>query len=57
MLVATSFQLSGLIGALETIAFVLCGALITLQITRLRSRTSGLVIPISLGMIPVILGL
>ena len=57
MLVATSFQLSGLIGALETIAFVLCGALITLRITRLRSKTSGLVIPISLGMIPVILGL
>ena len=57
MLVATSFQLSGLIGALETIAFVLCGAMITLQITRLRSKTSGLVIPISLGMIPVILGL
>ena len=57
MLVATSLQLSGLAGALETIAFILCGALITLQITRLRSRTAGLVIPISLGMIPVILGL
>jgi hypothetical protein len=57
MLVATSFQLSGLIGALETIAFVLCGALITIQITRLRSKTAGLVIPISLGMIPVVLGL
>ena len=57
ILVATSFQLRGLIGALETIAFVLCGAVITLQITRLRSKTAGLVIPISLGMIPVILGL
>ena len=57
MLVSTSFQLSGLIGALETIAFVLCGALITLQITRLRFRTAGLVVPVSLGMIPVILGL
>jgi hypothetical protein len=49
--------LSGLAGAIETIAFVLCGALITLQITRVRSKTPGLVIPISLGMIPVILGL
>jgi len=57
ILVATSFQLGGLIGALETIAFVLCGALITLQITRLRSKTAGLVIPISLGIISVILGL
>jgi len=57
MLVATSLQLSGLTGALETIAFVLCGALITLRITSLRSKTAGLVIPISLGMIPVILGL
>jgi len=57
MLVATSLQLSGLTGALETIASVLCGALITLQITRLRSKTAGLVIPITLGMIPVILGL
>src|SRR5712664_203661 len=57
MLVATSLQLSGLAGAIETIAFVLCGALITLQITRVRSKTPGLVIPISLGMIPVILGL
>jgi hypothetical protein len=57
MLVATSLQLRGLAGAMETIAFVLCGALITLQITRLRSKTAGLVIPISLGMIPVILGL
>ena len=57
MLVATSLQVSGLTGALETMAFVLCGALITLQITRLRSKTAGLVIPISLGVIPVILGL
>jgi len=57
ILVATSFQLGGLIGALETIAFVLCGALITLQITRLRSKTAGLVIPISLGIISVIPGL
>jgi hypothetical protein len=57
MLVATSFQLNGLVGALETIAFVLCGALITLQITRRRSKTAGLIIPISLGMIPVVLGL
>lgn len=57
MLVATSLQLSGFVGAMETIAFVLCGALITLEITRLRSKTAGLVIPISLGMIPVILGL
>lgn len=57
MLVATSFQLSGLVGSIETIAFVLAGALITLQITRLRSKTAGLVIPIGLGMIPVILSL
>ncbi len=57
ILVATSFQLGGLIGALKTIAFVLCGALITLQITRLRSKTAGLAIPISLGIISVILGL
>lgn len=57
MLVATSLQLSGLAGALETIAFILFGALITLQITRLRSKTAGLVIPLCLGMIPVIIGL
>ena len=57
MLVATSLQLSGLAGALETIGFILCGALITLRITRLTSKTAGLVIPISLGMIPVVLGL
>jgi len=56
MLVATSLQLTGLIGAMETVALILCGALITLQITRLRSKTGGLVIPITLGLIRVILG-
>ena len=57
MLVATSLQLSGLTGALETVAFILSGTFITFQIARLRSKTAGLIIPISLGLIPVILGL
>ena len=57
MLVALSLQLLGLYGALETISLVLLGALMTLQITRLKLKAAGLFIPVGLGLIPVILAL
>jgi len=57
MLVAMSLQLIGFLGAIETIGLILAGALVTLQITRLRSRAAGLLIPVGLGLIPVILAL
>ncbi len=57
MLVAMSLQLIGFLGAIETIGLILAGALVTLQITRLRSKAAGLLIPIGLGLIPVILAL
>jgi len=57
MLVAMSLQLVGVYGAIETIGLILVGALVTLQITRMRSKTAGLLIPIGLGLIPVILTL
>ena len=57
MLVAMSLQLIGALGAIETIGLILIGALITFQVTRIRSRAAGLLIPIGLGLIPVILAL
>jgi hypothetical protein len=57
MLVAMSLQLVGVYGAIETIGLILVGALVTLQITRMRSKTAGLLIPIALGLTPVILTL
>ncbi len=57
MLVAMSLQLIGVYGAVETIALILLGALVTFQIARLRSRAAGLLIPVGLGLIPVILAL
>ena len=57
MLVALSLQLIGVYGAVETIALILVGALVTFQIARLRSRAAGLLIPVGLGLIPVILAL
>ncbi len=57
MLVAMSLQLIGIYGAIETIVLILVGALVTLQITRMRSKTAGLLIPVGLGLIPVILAL
>ena len=57
MLIAMSLQLLGLIGAFESMGLVLVGALITFQITRLKSKAAGLFIPVGLGLIPVILAL
>jgi hypothetical protein len=57
MLVAMSLQLIGIYGAIETIGLILLGALATLQITSRRSKTAGLLIPVGLGLIPVILAL
>jgi hypothetical protein len=57
MLVAMSLQLIGIYGAIETIGLILLGALATLHITRRRSKTAGLLIPVGLGLIPVILAL
>ena len=57
MLVAMSLQLIGVFGAIESIGLILVGALVTLQITRIRSKTAGLLIPVGLGLIPVILAL
>jgi len=57
MLVATSFQLSGLYAASITIGLILVGVLATLEITRLRSRAPGLFIPVGLGIIPLVLAL
>lgn len=57
MLVAMSLQILGVFGAVETIALILGGALVTFQITRLRSKAAGLLIPVGLGLIPVILAL
>jgi hypothetical protein len=57
MLVAMSLQLLGVYGAIETVALILVGALVTFQMTRLRSRAAGLLIPVGLGLIPVILAL
>src|SRR5207245_9690116 len=57
MLVAMSLQLIGGYGAIETIGLILVGALGTLQLTRMRSKTAGLLIPVGLGLIPVILAL
>jgi hypothetical protein len=57
MLVATSLELSGYYGALETISLILLGVLATLKIVRTKYRVPGLLIPVGLGLIPVILTL
>jgi len=57
MLVAMSLQLIGVYGAIETSGLILVGSFVTLQITRMRTKTSGLLIPVGLGLIPVILSI
>jgi len=57
MLVAMSLQVIGVYGAVQTIALILVGALVTFQIARHRSRAAGLLIPVGLGLIPVVLAL
>ncbi len=57
MLVALSLQIIGFYGAVETIVLILVGALVTFLIARLRSQAAGLLIPVSLGLIPVILSI
>jgi hypothetical protein len=57
ILSALSLHVLGVYGAVETAGLILVGALATLQITKSRRKVSGLLIPVSLGLIPSILGL
>ena len=52
----TALRLFGLYGAIATAILVLIGAILTFQVTRIRSRAPGLLIPIGMALIPILLG-
>ncbi|TMI08948.1 hypothetical protein E6H34_03955 [Candidatus Bathyarchaeota archaeon] len=56
ILVTASLKILGVYGAVEAGILVLIGALATFEITRRRTRAPGLLIPIGLGLLPMILG-
>lgn len=57
ILSAVALHVLGVFGAIETAGLILIGALATFQITRARRKVSGLLIPVSFGLIPIVLGL
>jgi len=57
VLASASLRSLGIYGAVETSGLILLGTILTLQVTKWRKKASGLLIPIALGLIPLILGL
>jgi hypothetical protein len=57
ILASASLRFLGLFGAFETSILILAGVVLTFQITKMRKKAPGLVVPIILGLIPLILGL
>jgi hypothetical protein len=57
ILSSASLQILGALGAIETACLILMGAIATFRITRSRRKTPGLLIPVGLGLIPLVLGL
>lgn len=56
MLVATSVQVTGILGAIATIMLILTGTSLTFVLTRSRESFPGLPIPVWFGLIPTIVG-
>ncbi len=57
ILSSAALHILGVYGAIETSILIVLGALATFQITKSRKKAPGLLIPISLGLIPIILRL
>jgi hypothetical protein len=57
ILSSTALRVLGLYGAIETSILILVGAAVTFEMTKRRGKAPGLLLPVVLGLIPVILGL
>ncbi|HZY93936.1 MAG TPA: hypothetical protein VFE98_03630 [Candidatus Bathyarchaeia archaeon] len=57
MLVATAFQIGGFYTGGAAIVLVLTGALATLHLVKSRFKFPGLLVPVTLGLVPIIIGL
>lgn len=57
ILSSTALRILGLYGAIETSILILFGAAVTFEMTKRRGKAPGLLLPVGLGLIPVILGL
>jgi len=57
ILASASLKVLGVEGAIETSVLILSGAILTFQIAKSRKKAPCLLVPVSLGLIPIILGL
>jgi len=57
ILSSAALRILGLYGAIETSILILLGIAVTFQVTKTRGRAPGLLLPISLGLTPLVLGL
>lgn len=57
ILTSATLHVTGVYGAIETVILILVGAIVTFKITKLRKRAPGLLVPIGLGVVPLVLGL
>ena len=56
ILASSSLHTVGIFGAMATSILILLGSVITLEITKVRKKTPGLLLPVALGLIPLIVG-
>lgn len=56
ILASSSLYSVGISGAIATSILILLGSVITLEITKVRKKTPGLLLPVGLGLIPLIIG-
>ena len=57
ILSSAALRILGFYGAIETSILILVGAAVTFEMTKRRGKAPGLLLPVGLGLIPVILGL
>ena len=57
ILSSAALRILGFYGAIETSILILLGVIATFQITRARKKAPGLLLPMGLGLIPLVIGL